>query len=377
MPAQAAKLKLNTLELGRFIAATVVVLYHEVPDVNAQAAPGAALVFGGHQAPGPFAVAFFFVLSGFVMASNHGRDFGQVTGMLRFWWRRACRIYPIYWLALLIPLYYFLHSLVTPQNATSLFLLSPFAADNLTPADLISPAWSLHYELAFYLMFGLCMLPYIGKPLLAIWVGAVVWRWMPLAGLGLGFLPSPFIFYLWHMTLDGRVDRFTDALNFYFLCGLLVGWLFGRWRAGAPANASLVAVGLLGLGVLLPFVNDGLSYGTPMQNLVGGGFLGMIILGLAGLERAGVIRLGRWAAWAGMVSYPLYVLHAPLGLVAATHNPHWALSTPRLYGLLVAALTVVFGLSTIATLVFDQPVQRGLRRLTARAGAHRRQPSPI
>jgi peptidoglycan/LPS O-acetylase OafA/YrhL len=385
------------LELGRFIASLMVVLTHLLPDLDRQAGPGTAPVLGGLMAPGPFAVTFFFVLSGFVMATTHRGDFGSARGMLRFWWRRVCRIYPVYWLALLIPLHYLYSVIATPKAVElyllfvfaatppaaftaprflSLFLLSPFANTPFATTDLIPPAWSLRYELAFYLMFGLAMLPYVGKPLLALWVGVVCWHWLPTNVLALVHIPPPFLLNDWFSALGGRADRFATPLEFYFFAGLAAGWVFSSARPGKWLSGLCACVGVAGLAELLPAIAYGQTDGTPMQALLGGVVLGLLILGMAGLERTGNIRLGKWAEGAGAISYPVYVLHLPLMTVFDVHNPHWALSTGALYALGAAALLGIYGLAALATYFFDQPVQRGLRRLSrlvaGRVAGHRR-----
>ncbi|MDE2240167.1 MAG: acyltransferase, partial [Rhodospirillales bacterium] len=116
-----------TLETGRFIAAFFVVVGH-LHDF-------AALVGGGKMPRGTslppvMPVLFFFVLSGFVIQTAHGNDMGRPERLLRYGWRRFCRLFPLYWLSLLVPLYFLLR--VTPtihliENLT----LSPFANPHL------------------------------------------------------------------------------------------------------------------------------------------------------------------------------------------------------------------------------------------------------
>ncbi|WP_297443923.1 acyltransferase [Acidocella sp.] len=399
MPAQAAKLKLNTLELGRFIAATVVVLTHIIPDLNPLAAPGAAPLFGGHGAPGELGVCYFFVLSGFVMAYTHKEDFGHVGGALRFWWRRACRIYPIYWLALLIPLHYLYSVITTPKvlglyllssfagtpptaftlsRLLDLVLLSPFANTPWGTTELIPPAWTLRYELAFYLMLGMAMLPYIGKPLLAAWVALVFWHWLPVNILAFFNVPPPFLLNDGFVALQGRADRFGTPLEFFFFAGLAAGWVFAKHPPGRLWGSLLALAGAAGMADLLPSIDYGTTQALPMPTLLEGVLLAMLIVGLGGLERAGVIRLGKWATVAGMISYPLYILHFPVLTMFDVHKAtlHWALSTGALYALGAAALLGIYGLAALATYFFDQPVQRGLRRLSrlvaGRVAGHRR-----
>ncbi len=394
MPAPTATPKLNTLELGRFIAATVVVATHIIPDADNLAAPGAAPLLGGHGVPGELGVCYFFVLSGFVMACTHQGDFGRLGGALRFWWRRACRIYPLYWLALLIPLHYLYSIITTPKvlglyllaafagtppaaftlaRFLDLFLLSPFANTPWGTTELIPPAWTLRYELAFYLMLGMAMLPYIGKPLLAAWVALVFWHWLPVAVLAWLHVPPPYLLNQAFAALHGRADRFGTPMEFFFFTGLAAGWVFAKYPPGRLWGGALALAGAAGMAGLLPYIDYGITQASPMLSLLEGRLLALLILGLGGLERAGVIRLGKWAAMAGMVSYPLYVLHFPVLTMFDVQKQawHWALSTFQLYALAVAALLGIYALAALATYLFDQPVQRGLRRFSRLVGGRR------
>ncbi len=57
-----------------------------------------AIAFGfGHAG-----VDFFFVLSGFIIMHAHTADIGKPERLYRYLWRRATRIYPIYWIVTLI-----------------------------------------------------------------------------------------------------------------------------------------------------------------------------------------------------------------------------------------------------------------------------------
>lgn len=60
-------------------------------------------MFGGWVPPPPFAVQYFFTLSGFVMLTAHHQDLAKPKASLRFLRRRSCGIYPVFWLSLLTP----------------------------------------------------------------------------------------------------------------------------------------------------------------------------------------------------------------------------------------------------------------------------------
>jgi len=209
--------RLGSLEIGRFVAATMVFLTHITATATKHAAMPGDDIFGGVTFPGAIAVQYFFVLSGFVMMTSHRADFGNFLAAPRFWWRRACRIYPMYWISLSIVCIYLWGFLDWPMGL-QLFSLAP-----INGADFVPPAWSLRYEMAFYIMFGLCLLPYVGRPLLAAWVLAVTLTWFPPLQLPLiGQSVSMFLASLG----STQAAFFVAPFEFYFFAGLLGGWLF-------------------------------------------------------------------------------------------------------------------------------------------------------
>ena len=352
--------KFASLEIGRFIAAMLVVLCHVAPASSAHAIPPAGPVFGGIVFPGPLGVQFFFVLSGFVMVCAHHADFGRLAAIPRFWWRRACRIYPAYWLALLIPVYY-LHGAITPGIALHLFSLEP----GLLRAhdEYILAAWSMRYEVAFYLLLGLAMLPYIGKPCLALWIFVTYWRWC--------WPWFPFTVLPFHPAWLLAINKFagTHAPDFvafyqlYFFTGLGMGLVFIKTRPPAWLWALALAAGVAGVALLLPGEAWGATYGSPIHVVFMGTAFAGIIGGLAGLERLGAFRLGRWAGRLGAISYPLYVLHMPLMILVSNELPLGWFRAVGLYLHFTLLTVFILAVSALATALFDQPVQRALRRI--------------
>jgi peptidoglycan/LPS O-acetylase OafA/YrhL len=112
-------------------------------------------------------VAFFFVLSGFILAYNyHGHQFTHKHEVFRFYAARIARIYPAYILSIIIGLpfliSYVFHNAYTQFEwikAVTVFPLSlvmlqswaPFWLDSF--ANINPPGWSLSVELFLYLLF--------------------------------------------------------------------------------------------------------------------------------------------------------------------------------------------------------------------------------
>lgn len=347
--------KLGSLEAGRLIAALMVMLAHAVPYVNSHAAAGAQPVFGSITMPGPLCVQYFFVLSGFVMAQAHHGDFGKPRAPLVFWWRRVCRIYPVYWLALCVPAYYLASSL-TPLSALQLLSLDPWSTQEFVPA-----AWTLRFEMTFYLMLSLCLLPYIGKPLLAFWVVFTIWRWcMPLVSV---FHPQVL------MSLSGFLQQhaapFCSYMCFYFFGGLTGGYMFARMRISRRVSIVFMAVSFVTLVAMLPVEKWGTIYtGMPMFMLAMAFVIAANVLGLALLEHHGILRLGRAAIFAGAMSYPLYMMHGPVLMLIEKNLPWGQYHTLGLYLAFLIVATAIMAVTALVTLFYDQPIQRHGRKVT-------------
>lgn len=122
------------------------------------------LVLGSHffvGAGGDLGVALFFVLSGFLVSDLL---FQRQTGIATFFWRRATRILPTFWLYLGVMAVYTVTWQPVPYAvprdemlATLAFLRTYFPADHSIWSDRwpIGHLWSLNVEEHAYLVLGL------------------------------------------------------------------------------------------------------------------------------------------------------------------------------------------------------------------------------
>lgn len=143
--------RLGSLDVARWLAAAVVVLFHAGMFVGDPALKK-LLAFGYRG------VDFFFVLSGFVIYRAHAADLGRPSRLAEYVRKRFLRIFPPYWvalgLALAAALLFGSHLELTWPNVLSSVLLLPRSALDY---PFVVPAWTLHYELVFYAFFGLCI----------------------------------------------------------------------------------------------------------------------------------------------------------------------------------------------------------------------------
>lgn len=291
----------------RGIAAVAVVLFH-INQVSPSMSPLAQNVIGR----GYLWVDFFFVLSGFLLASRHGAEFCRGFELRRygsFLVRRLARIYPLYILVSLIslPFFFFSTDLVSiadipagvPGSGEALWLL----ANTLMvqswggASSLIGPAWSISAEWASYLLFPILAAGLLSSHRLAalicgglaiallslvaahdpagklnVYEGGVFPVMRCIAGFSLGLLSS-------RAAVSLRLKRWT-AGDFVFIAALAV-------------MAALFAVGTVDVVVALAFP----------------------VLVICAANNRGVI--GRSLSWRplvllGALSYALYLIHYPL-----------------------------------------------------------------
>jgi peptidoglycan/LPS O-acetylase OafA/YrhL len=186
--ARRGKRTLQLIQIFRGAAAVMVMLYH-VGMVNQFYNPFLGNFFGfGHSG-----IDFFFILSGFIMLYVHYEQAGQARLAPRFLALRAARIFPLYWCVLAVTVAWFWALPQTPD-----FVWAP--ARTLDPATLkraillyqqdqdavVPVAWTLSYELAFYLFFSLFFVAgaRVFVALLMLWSVAIAVQWSGVAYLG-------------------------------------------------------------------------------------------------------------------------------------------------------------------------------------------------
>ena len=132
---------LANLQAVRAVAAIGVVVFHF------GLMPATSLPFG----VGAFGVDLFFVLSGFIIAHSSARS------ARHFLPRRLIRVIPAFWIATLLAALFTLQGL-SPAEAFDWLIQSLFYLPHPQGRPpLIFVAWTLVYELAFYLLYWLAL----------------------------------------------------------------------------------------------------------------------------------------------------------------------------------------------------------------------------
>ncbi len=298
------------LDVLRFFAFLAIFLHHFLPHnwpAYSIAETPARWIVAAAMAGG-FGVELFFALSAFLITGSLLREL-EATGTIdsrAFWKRRALRIWPLYFLFLVLTL------TLVPQLLPGdrllglhtipffLFLGNWTCAFRGYPPSVAAPLWAISIMEQFYLIWPGLLLLCRRKPWRAA-VGLLVAAWLMRIVLVVVGLPHPGIY----------------ANTFARMDALLLGALFAmlarkRPLVFSPAKRLLLMVGAVGFAIIL-FRVFGENAWAGVSGLIiypAGACVSVVIL-MAALrtEPADSKGLGRDLAYLGRISFGLYVFH--------------------------------------------------------------------
>ncbi|QDS88339.1 Acyltransferase family protein [Rosistilla ulvae] len=316
------------LDALRGLAAVAVVVYHYTvfaPMSGVQAA-------GFHD--GKYGVHLFFMISGFVILMSASRQ----SSSTRFLWGRFARLYPAYWVALLLSVAAVLVSGLVPERPLSLGVVIANVTMLQTAWDVPnvnSSFWTLYIELLFYLCVALTLA--IRRIQWLPWAMAAVVLFDTLAVFPQAWDRVP---GWWKLPLYFPLLRHLYLFTF----GVWVYQARTRWSAMLPVVAMLCLLNAYGRGVELYPLAIIASLGLVLYAASSGW--------LVWLEN-------RWLIWLGTISYSLYLVHENVGYaIVRTATKHgWPLWSGQWLAALVSVLVAV-----VVTYSVEKPAHRILRR---------------
>jgi len=333
---------LPLLQIFRGGAAVFVVLFHVTwfgRVLDPQYFLWGAFLFG-HSG-----VDFFFVLSGFIMAYAHAADAGYPAQAWPFVKARVARIFPAYWIVLAITLASYAYhpglgdyALNVPTAARAAVLYEQLRE------PVVPVAWSLSFELAFYLFFVL----YVVAGTAPFVVASVAWCGLIAAGS------------VWGWYWSART--LLSPLVVEFFLGSLAALIILRWRPRFGPRA-LLAAGILWLAVAAGDASGYLDTNLNVRNFAIPYFL--LILTAAGYD------LGRTRAYPwpllllGDASYAVFLVHYLVvqnGTLWLTAHPGIA-ATLGLQVTLALLAGVMIATGIAFHLVIEAPLHARVRRM--------------
>jgi len=311
--------------------------------------PVQTLVRGGY-----LAVQTFFILSGFVLAQSYANARWNRETLKRFVVARFARIYPAYFVSLLLISWFALEFVLKAGHTAGekarvlgdyAFVLQGW---NAPTVGWNTPAWSLSCEFFFYACFPLLLLCPGRSRMRYVWLAFAAAMIAPVA-LSHAGIPSFWkpIYHLADFVAGIACARFYRALAESSLPLRRVGlWLASAALvvgAGFIIDPHLFDGTLVNLNTALRPTNMALLIGLA----IGGGWL-IEVLSHATAE------------YLGKVSYSMYILHIPLLWWYSSYTSfRWGSAPPAWVGFLFIAL--VIGASIAAYEFVEVPANRWIR----------------
>jgi len=259
---------------------------------------------------GNYAVFGFFALSGYLMTFIMQKNYGYTMhGLGAYALNRFLRIYPLYWMSCLvaIAILLFLDTEYTARNPAfampetfvqwgkNLGLTLRFT----TRPMLIVPAWALTVELFFYICIGLGASR--NKLISAVWFSLSVSYTAYLIASGASF---------------GERYQTLGAASLPFSTGAMIfHWRDELRRLFGPIAEYSYAPALLFMLIIANWMVAKLSGGLLQWGFYSNYILCAIMI-ISLFHRKQLPFISRkWDSWMGDLSYPLYLLHFPLGFL--------------------------------------------------------------
>lgn len=313
-------------------------------------------------------VPIFFVLSGYLIGHLLFREYATTgtVGLKRFWIRRGFKIYPPFYLVILV---YSAYLLVFEGHLDmERFFCEIFFIQNYGKGGLIDVTWSLAVEEHFYVIFPLFLLLLIKcrpsdslpretdrvrvtfRPILLItallMVGCLLMRleavsWPVMRGRGI-------------MMTHLRIDALFAGAAMAYMHQVHPGRLLPFFKRHAVVLTILAA--LLTYPAFLPEITYGKVFYLGWFSLILT-VSAVLMLGVALSVSTSDTKVARVAAWLGTYSYGIYLCHVPVYRLAnkiaewLPHRPHVYIWVP-----LSAALACVVGI--VLTRLVEFPMLR-------------------
>lgn len=252
------------------------------------------MFLGNHLKFGYCGVDIFFVLSGFIiMYATQGKSYSPGQFLLR----RSVRIYPPFWLFLLIPAS--LLCLLTPFGncREGLFEFTNYLKTVFLSYDHIQvgPSWSLSYEIYFYLIVAIALLfgKYREYFIFTIALPIVIFAFLP------EHKENPLIFFV------------SNPVILEFLFGVIVYHIYRRFTFSLKHSVILLVVSagaFLYNGLVTEYMAD-TTLSRDWRFLYFGLPVSFSILALVSIEKVKKIRVRKLWLLLGAASYTLYLMH--------------------------------------------------------------------
>jgi peptidoglycan/LPS O-acetylase OafA/YrhL len=345
-------MRIEQLTFTRFIAAISIVIYHFGMDLYPFKTEAVSFLF--RQAN--LGVSYFFILSGFVMIIAYsGNGKGRIDSK-KYYSNRMARIYPAYFLALMILVVYFLvRSRSFSGMAFGLNLLVIQSWFPGYPLTMNGPGWSLAVEFFFYALYPFLFNRIYSKVSLGRIVLPVLLFWVVSQVLFNAGINSSFY--------EGSPSKSHDLLYYFplmhlneFLIGNLGGLFLLRLKDRTAKNYNVPILMLMGVLLLLLKFPLPWSYHNGLLAIIFIPFLLLLSLNKGFISR--VFNLKPFV-FLGEISYSIYIYQIPVFFWSKGFMTFLGITNGyAVFYLFMISLIVVSGLSYV---FIETPIRNAIK----------------
>jgi peptidoglycan/LPS O-acetylase OafA/YrhL len=298
----------------RGLAILLVVFYHNFGFVN-------YFFFGW------LGVDLFFVLSGFLITDILLKTRNDPHYLKNFYGRRILRIFPIYYLILIIFLFIipsFTPSLINVDYYKShqvwlwfylqnwLYIFKPVPPDALG----LSHLWSLAVEEQFYLLW----------PFVILLIGKAKPLFFLMLSLLFIVMATRFLVWLYHIEKIAYFNLYTFSRIDGICIGSMLALLSQFNSRLLQKNTAFVVFTLAGLNFIFYFFNQAYSFTFPFLAIVGyttfAAVFGILVNEAVNNNKIVDLMFNNWfMKFFGRISYGLYIFHWPVYLMMRHSMP--------------------------------------------------------
>ncbi|MGQ0699766.1 MAG: acyltransferase family protein [Panacagrimonas sp.] len=340
----------KSLHAARALAALPVLLFH------LNGTMGLEKYFGIQVFPIPYSfsyqsVVFFFVLSGFIIHAAHKRDISQPHRLGSYFRKRLARVFPTYWI-ILVSIFLICLALPAwrdnvPHDAYTLLKTLALVPQDKevvggTGAPILAVAWTLQFEMVFYVFFAIMIL---NK-----WLASLVG--LALLSLCLTFTEGSTRPFPWSFLSQDYILLFGMGMAVSAICASRKPitdkpWLF-------------ILAGTLPLALICfrDWIDMRLLAGW--ETIWGGLACSVLVFGLVQAEDRGLrVFDGKWLQLLGDSTYALYLIHFPLLSFLCKLLVVFGAARFGVAGTVISFVAIFFG-CIVASILFHIWIERPL-----------------
>lgn len=331
----------------------------------------------------PVAVDLFFMLSGFVIMHSYGSRLRGGMPAIDYIKKRIIRLYPMFLFALFAGVLAYIFARELPLGISSHSELWSVALLNavfipfldytntregyvvIFPAN--SPLWSLFFEMFASLAFvGLCRLnkKQLGVFCMACFgglIGFIIFYLITNINLGIAthtgwgshLFAAGFVRVLFGFALGMFIYRIMDKIRAHPTTALL---------QKIPCKSTIIALALV-VFIGIPLEVKGL------YNFVGIVFVMPVFLVIGAMTVCENEKILKACAFLGWISYPLYCLHMPVGMIVKSVSENNFGISFYSFAPQSCAIIITFMVAILVSKFYDEPVRTWLSRRQKNAAA--------